>query len=46
MNYVYSNAFLNYNIIRYALMVFIIFWKNIKLQYYNILSKKVPGYPS
>jgi len=27
-------------------MVFIIFWKNIKLQYYNILSKKVPGYPS
>jgi len=24
-------------------MVFIIFWKNIKLQYYNILSKKCRG---
>jgi hypothetical protein len=42
MNYGYSNAFLNHNIIRHTLMVFIIFWKNIKLQYPLKKSAGVP----
>jgi len=43
MNYGYSNAFLNHNIIKHTLMIFIFFGKTLN---YNILSKKVPGYPS